>query len=210
MYKIYAKAGWGSVMVEALLELSNQEYELVQIDPKDPDDRRMLAALNPLVQLPTVVVPDGTVMTESGAIALYVAEMAPEAKLAPMPGDKLRAAYLRWHIFLVAAVYASSIVDDHPERWGSEADRADIVARGIAYRQELWSIMERNAGAPWFLGNTFSTIDVFISIMTRWSPKRGWFDKNCPKLRAIAEAVDRIPALQETWNRNFGPDKQYQ
>ena len=93
---------------------------------------------------------------------------------------------------------------------GGDTTYPSLVARGIAYRQELWSIMERNAGAPWFLGNTFSTIDVFIAIMTRWSPKRGWFDKNTPKLRAIAEAVDRIPALAHVWARNFGPDKQYQ
>jgi GST-like protein len=210
MYKVYEREGWGSVMVEAMLELSGQKYELVAIDPSDPDDRRTLSALNPLLQLPTVIVPDGTVMTESGAIALYIAEQAPQAKLAPLPGDKLRAAYLRWHIFLVATVYPSHIIDDHPERWGSEAQRDDIVARGLAYRQELWSVVERNAGAPWFLGETFSSIDIFIAIMTRWAPRRGWFDKNTPKLRAIAEAVDKIPALQKVWARNFGPDKLYQ
>ena len=210
MYKVYARAGWGSVMVEALLELAGQKYELIGIDPGNPDERRKLAALNPLLQLPTVVVPDGSVMTESGAIALYIAEQAPQAKLAPPPGDRLRAAYLRWQIFLVATVYASFIVDDHPERWGDAAQRDDIIARGVAYRQELWTIVERNAGSPWFLGSTFSTLDLFIAIMTRWSPRRGWFEANTPKLRAIAEAVDKMPALAKVWARNFGPDKQYQ
>lgn len=210
MYKVYEREGWGSVMIEALLELAGQEYEMITVDPKNPDDRRMLGALNPLHQLPTVIVPDGTVMTESGAIALYIAEQAPQAKLMPMPGDKLRAAYLRWHVFLVVTVYASSMVDDHPERWGGEAEREEIKARGIAYRQELWSIVERNAGTPWFLGETFSTIDIFIAIMTRWSPRRGWFDKNTPRIRAIAEAADKIPVLQKVWARNFGPSKDYQ
>ncbi len=211
MYKVYVRAGWGSVMVEALLELAGEKYEMIGMDPGgNQDDRRTLASLNPLLQLPTIVVPDGTVMTESGAIALYIAEQAPRGKLAPPPGDRLRAAYLRWQVFLVAAVYASFIVDDHPERWGSEAQSDDIVARGIEYRQELWKIVEQNAGAPWFLGASFSTIDLFIAIMTRWSPRRDWFEKNCPKLRAIAEAVDRMPALAKVWARNFGPDKQYQ
>jgi GST-like protein len=212
MYRIYARAGWGSVMPEALLELSGQPYELIDIDPSgNPDDRRKLAALNPLVQLPTIVVPDGSVMTESGAIALYIAEQAPEAGLAPLAGEPHRAAYLRWHIFLVATVYASFTIDDHPERWGdSEQQRAEIAARGIAYRQELWQLMEQNAGTPWFLGSTFSTIDVFISIMSRWSPRRGWFESNCPTLHSIAVAVDEMPALAGVWARNFGPDKQYQ
>ena len=210
MYKVYEREGWGSAMVEALLELAGQKYELIAIDPSKPDDRRILSALNPLLQLPTVVVPDGTVMTESGAIALYIAEQAPHARLAPMPGDRLRAAWLRWQVFLVATVYASHIVDDHPERWGDEAQRDDIVARGLAWRQELWQVVDRSAGSPWFLGGTFSTIDVFIAIMTRWAPRRAWFEKNTPKLRAIAEAVDRLPALQKVWARNFGPGKDYQ
>jgi GST-like protein len=212
MYKIYARAGWGSVMVEALLELSGQKYELIEIDPRgNPDDRRKLAAINPLVQLPTVVVPDGTVMTESGAIALYIAEQSPEAGLAPLAGEPHRAAYLRWHTFIVANVYASFMIDDAPERWAdSETARSEIVARGIDFRKELWRIVERNAGSPWFLGTTFSTIDVFLSIMSRWSPRRSWFAADCSKLHSIAVAVDEMPALANVWKRNFGPDKDYQ
>ncbi|MDZ4737408.1 MAG: glutathione S-transferase family protein [Rhodospirillaceae bacterium] len=211
MYKVYARAGWGSVLVDALLTLAGQDYELIEIDIRGrPDDLRKLAAINPLVQLPTIVTPDGSVMTESGAIALYIAEQAPQGKLAPPPGDRLRATYLRWQVFLVANVYASSMIDDHPERWGDEARRDDIVARGIAYRKELWGIVEQNTGTPWFLGDRFSTIDLFIAIMTRWSPRRAWFEQSCPRLIAIAQAVDKIPTLGPVWARNFGPDKQYQ
>jgi GST-like protein len=212
MFKVYARAGWGSVMIEALLELGGLPYELIEIDPRgNPADRRKLAAINPLVQLPTVVVPDGTVMTESGAIALYIAEQAREAGLAPLAGEPHRAAYLRWHVFIVANVYASFMIDDMPERWAdSETARAEIVARGMEYRKELWQVLERNAGAPWFLGPTFSTIDVFVSIMTRWSPRRAWFETDCPNLYSIAVAVDEMPALASVWARNFGPDKTYQ
>lgn len=211
MYRIYARDGWGSVMAEALLELTGQKYERIDVDPKtNPAGWQTVEQLNPLRQLPTIVVPDGSVMTESGAIALYIAENAPAGKLAPAPGDRLRATYLRWHVFLVANVYASSMIDDHPERWGDAAQREDIAARGIAWRKELWGLVENNAGAPWFLGETFSTLDVFISIMTRWVPRRPWFEENCPKLMAIARAVDAMPALQPVWKRNFGPDKQYQ
>ena len=42
-----------------------------------------LAELNPLAQVPTVVLPDGTVMTESAAIMLYIDGLVPELGLVP-------------------------------------------------------------------------------------------------------------------------------
>ena len=208
MYKVYSHPGWGSVFVEALLALSDQEYELIDVDIRGkPADRAKLAAINPLVQLPVIVTPDGSVMTESGAIALYIAEQATPCLLAPPPGDGLRATWLRWQVFVVANIYASFMIDDAPSRWADgEAGQASIKARADAYRQTLLPIIERNTGAPWFLGERFSTLDVFVSVMTRWSPRRAWYKANCPKLHAIALSVDRLPALKEIWQRNYGDE----
>lgn len=208
MYKVYACAGWGSVFPEALLALAGIGYERIDVDIRNnPADRAKLASVNPLVQLPTIVTPDGDVMTESGAMALYIAERAPSGLLAPPPGDRLRATYLRWQIFLVANVYASYMIDDMPARWAdSEAGQASVKARADAFRKELLPIVERTAGTPWFLGERFTTLDVFVSVMTRWSPRRDWYRENCPKLYAISLAVDRLPALKEIWRRNYGDE----
>jgi len=206
MYRVYARPNWGSVFVEALLALADEPCERIDVDIRgNPADRAKLAAVNPLVQLPTIVTPDGTVMTESGAIALYIAERARPGLLAPPPGDALRAAWLRWQIFLVANVYASYLIDDMPARWADgEAAQASIKARADVFRRGLIEVVEQNCGAPWFLGARFTTIDVFVSVMTRWSPRRDWYRENCPKLHAIALAVDRMPALAEIWQYNYG------
>lgn len=206
MFQVYATPGWGSVFPEALLALGGLPYQRIDVDTRNkPADRAKLASVNPLAQLPTIVTSDGDVMTESGAMALYIAERAPPGLLAPPPGDKLRATYLRWQIFLVANVYASYMIDDAPARWADgEAGQAVIKARADAFRKELLPIVESNCGSPWFLGDRFSTLDVFVSIMTRWSPRRDWYRENRPKLYAISLAVDRLPALKEIWKRNYG------
>ena len=206
MFQVYATPGWGSVFPEALLALGGIEYQRHDVDTRNnPADRAKLAAVNPLVQLPTIVTPDGAVMTESGAMALYIAERAPAGLLAPPPGDPLRAAYLRWQIFLVANVYASYMIDDAPARWADDAaGQAAIKARADTFRKELLTIVESSAGTPWFLGDRFSTLDMFVSIMTRWSPRRDWYRANCPKLYAISVAVDALPALKEIWRYNYG------
>lgn len=190
MFQVYATPGWGSVFVEALLALANEPYELTDVDVGySPEDRAKLPAGNPLAKLPAIVTPDGTVVIKSGPIALYIAERAPHGLLTPPPGDRLHLAYRSWQINLGMVVDMNCLTDDAP------ASLADV---------------ESIAEQPWFLGEHFTALDVFVSVMTRWSPGREWYRENCPKLHAISVAVDRLSALKEIWARNFGPDKDYQ
>ena len=83
-----------------------------------------------------------------------------------------------------------------------EAAQAPFVATLDAYRQKLWRQLESQAGTPWFLGDRFSALDIFIAVMTRWGPRRPWFETETPKLFAIARAVDGLPQLADMWKRN--------
>jgi len=48
--------------------------------------RERLRAINPVAQLPTLVTPDGSVMTESAAITLHLAEVTGDDSLVPSVG----------------------------------------------------------------------------------------------------------------------------
>ena len=63
--------------------------------------------------------------------------------------------------------------------------------------------MEAEAGAPWFLGDRFSALDLYIAVMTRWRPRRAWFAAHAPKLHGIALAAERVPEIAGVWRRNF-------
>jgi GST-like protein len=67
----------------------------------------------------------------------------------------------------------------------------------------LWGIVEEAAGAPWFLGDRFSALDIYVAAMTRWRPKRPWFAEHAPRLHAIALAADAEPRLAQVWARNY-------
>ena len=64
--------------------------------------------------------------------------------------------------------------------------------------------LEAAAGAPWFLGGQASALDLYVAVMTWWRPGRTWFGEHCPKLAAIAKAVDARPALRPVWKANVG------
>jgi GST-like protein len=170
----------GSAIVEAALVLAKIPYDREEAD----------AAGTPLVQVPTLILPDGTVMTESAAIILYLDGLVPELGLVPPVKDPLRRDFLRWLMFLVAAVYPTFTTGDDPPG----ADE---------HRKSLWRLVEGSVRGPWFLGERPSALDLFVSVMTRWPPRREWFAESCPRLYKLAVDVDADPRLSSVWRANF-------
>jgi GST-like protein len=205
-YTLWGRAGWGSTLVEAQLVWYGLPFTFKPVGDllREPDSRAELQKVNPLAQVPTLVMPDGQVMSESAAITLLLADIAGTDSLVPAPGAPERAAFLRWLVFIVANIYPTFTYADDPARFVSvNAARDPFRAATDAYAQRLWKQVESAARGPWFLGNRFSALDIYIGVMTRWRPKRGWFETETPKLFAIARRADARPELAEVWKRNF-------
>lgn len=159
--------------------------------------------VNPLAQLPTLILPDGTTMTESAAIALLLAERYPQAGLAPGPESPLRAAFLRRLIWIVTNVYPTFMYGYYPERWVSAGGQS-LRSSTDAYRERLWREFEADVReGGWTLGAQFSALDVYVAVMTHWGPGRAWFASHCPRLRAVAARADAHPLLRAVLQRNF-------
>ena len=203
-WRVIGCRGCGSVIAEAALVLAGIAYDREEVDYTQAGPAlEALRALNPLGQLPTLVMPDGAVMTETAAIALHVDELVPAAGLLPPPRDPERREALRWLIFLVGAVYPTFTYGDEPEKWVGEAGPA-LRESTHAHRQLLWQQVEAAAQGPWFLGARFSILDIYVCAMSHWRPRRAWFAANCPTLFAIATALDDDPRLLGLWAQNFG------
>ena len=205
-YTLWGRAGWGSTLVEAQLVWYGLPFRFEPVGDllREPDSRIRLQAVNPLAQVPTLILPDGQIMSESAAITLLLADIAGSDSLVPTPGAPERAAFLRWLVFIVANIYPTFTYADDPARFVSvSAARDPFRAATDAYAQRLWKQVEAHARAPWFLGDRFSALDIYISVMTRWRPRRGWFETETPKLFAIARRVDGRLELAEVWKRNF-------
>src|SRR5207237_10453872 len=106
---------------------------------------------------------------ESAAMVLYANDRAPSAGLLPAPDHPDRAAALRWLIFLVGAIYPTFTYGDDPSRYVAGEDaRAELRASTDAQRKDLWRMVEGASRSPWFLGDRFSVIDIYLWVMARW------------------------------------------
>lgn len=208
-HRLYGRPGWGSAIVEAqLVRLGLPfDYEAVPNLFDSAQGRADLDRVNPLAQVPTLELPDGSVLTESAAITLHLADATGRDDLVPAAGAAERPAFLRWLVFLVANLYPTFTYADDPQRFVHDESSAKAFEEAVlAYRRRLWTIVDGTAAAPWFLGERFSALDLYLAVMTHWRPGRAWFDANTPALAAIARRAGEMPELLAVWHHNF-PDE---
>ena len=162
--------GCGNAIAESAFALAGIDFDYEEVDYSDDSPTRSrLLQVNPLGQVPTLVLPDGTVMTESLAMIHWANDVAPKAGLIPPPGDPARPAFYRWAVFLIAAVYPTFTYGDDPKKWVPNEEGAKQLRKSTdAHRQAMWKQLEEVAGDPWFLGSTRSAIDLYLPCMTRW------------------------------------------
>jgi GST-like protein len=181
--------GCGNVIVESALAFAGIPYDYEEVDyAADSPTRARLVSVNPLGQVPAMVLPDGAVITESLAMLHYIDDLAPGAKLIPARGDPLRPVFYRWAAFLVAAIYPTFTYGDDTSKWVANGEGAKQLRESTnRHRENLWRQVDSDARGPWFLGGAMSALDLYIAPMTYWRPGRKWFAANAPRLFAIAE-----------------------
>jgi GST-like protein len=205
-FQLYENPGWGSAIVEAQLAIYGLPFRLIAAGgTSDPVAvQRAMRGVNPVLQVPALILPSGEVMTETAAMTLYLADVAGTDALVPTASAPERAAFLRWLIFLVAAVYPSFAYGDVPTRFVPADGAAAFQARVIDHRKAMWLVMEAEAAGPWFLGQRFSAIDVYLAVMTRWRPGVPWFQAETPRLWSAGTAAALRPEVAPVMTRNFG------
>lgn len=178
--------------IKWLLEEAGVSYELVHVDlqagaHKTPEFLR----LNPDGKLPTLIDrgPDGTwstVVTESAAIVIYVADLAPAGGLAPTPGDPRRGPYLTW-IAYVAAALEPALAD---AVWPRAAPPPAMAIGWPPYEAALDRVAAALEAAPYLTGDSFTAADLMVGSMLNWVS--GW--GKLPKPERFADYLARITA----------------
>jgi GST-like protein len=202
--ELHGCKGCGSVVVEALLDLAGETYTRSVFAWDDKGAWERLKAVNPLAQVPTLVLDDGTILSESAGIALWLAERYSKMELLPDDASQRALAY-RWMVSFATNVYGPIIIGDFPERWvdGDEAHKS-LKAHALERLKHAWRSFEDSiAPAPFIFGNRLSVLDVYVAMISRWRPGRVWLTEHCPRAMSAVAATEAVPSIAATWSRNF-------
>lgn len=87
-YRLFSRHQTGGMAIEAALDEAGVPYELVDVPrPVTPEQKAEFAKINPRLQVPVLLHPDGTVITEGPAILHHLGDAFPDAGLIPPSGS---------------------------------------------------------------------------------------------------------------------------
>lgn len=206
MLTIFGAVGSGSVPIEAALTLLEVQYQVVEaVTWESEEARQRVEKVNPLRQVPALVLPSGEIITESAAILIYLADLYAPGRLAPGLSSSKRGQYLRWMTYVSAAIYSLAWIKDDPLRVAENPENgARIISRVHDRIVFCWHEMDRQIlPGRYILGDELTVLDLYVAVISRFSPGRMRFCESAPKMAHIVRRVDAEPRLEDFWAKRF-------
>ena len=172
-----------------LLEEIGAPYELTEISGTERRSAEHLAR-HPLGRVPALELGDGTMVFESAAICLALADLNPDAELIAAVASPQRALTYQWVLFAVAELEAPLF------RWLRELaddDAADSPSRE-RFAQAAAAIESALSGHDWLVGDRFSVADVLCASVLGGAHSRDLLG-DWPGLQAYVERAEARPAF---------------
>ncbi|WP_233370557.1 glutathione S-transferase N-terminal domain-containing protein [Roseateles cellulosilyticus] len=205
MLTLYGTLRSGSAAIEAALARAGLAYTPVDAASWNPGPGLdELRRVNPLGQIPTLVLADGTVLTESAAILIHLGLTLPPGLL--LPGDaQARARALRGLVYIPANCYSAITVIDYPERFCEPCDDAMTERIRAGTRQTLhhhWRVFADefcvgfDAGAP-------GSLELLATVVSKWSGTRAMLQADRPAFHAQLLRVEQHPEVAAVFRRHW-------
>lgn len=198
-YRLYWSHRTAAIFADACLAEIGADCERIRV--KRTDDRvddPDFEAISPMKQIPALVLPDGTVLCESLAIALALAERHPAANLLPAVGSTERAIAYRWLLHIMFNIYETDLRQSYPDRYTTDPDGWPGVKAAAEARMD-WGFRVVEEAIPddadWFLATEFSLIDVFLAVTAAWHYDTPALLARSPRIARVCRAVRARPAL---------------
>jgi glutathione S-transferase len=141
-----------------MLEEIGQPYTVETLDYATTMKAPAYLAINPMGKVPALRHGE-TVVTETSAICVYLADAFPQAGLAPPPGDRLRAPYYRWLFFTAGPVEAAAT----NKALGFVAPPEREPMMGYGNIERVMKVLEEAVSkADFLVGDHFSAADLYV------------------------------------------------
>ena len=165
--KFYTNPMSRGQIVRWMLEEVGEPYDTEVLDYASTMKQERYLAINPMGKVPAIV-HGGKVVTECAAICAYLADVFPQAGLAPT--DEEKADYYRWLFF--AAGPLEQAVTNKAAGFEPSAERGRMFGYGN-YDLAVDTLARHLAGRSFVCGDRFSAADVYVGSQVMWGTQFG-------------------------------------
>jgi len=188
--KLYYAKGTIAIATAIALHEAGLDFEPVHLDFRAGEQTGPeYQAINPKGRVPALVTDQG-ILTETGAILDYIADIAPAAGL--RPSGPYEAAKMREAMcYLASTMHVNHAHKMRSHRWASEESSfADMKAKSVQTMTDSAAHVENHMlQGPYVLGETFSLADPYLYVACNWLEGDGVTVADYPKITAFIEAM---------------------
>lgn len=163
--KLYYAPGACSLSPHIVAREAGIDLQLVKVDmtTKTIEDQGDFLAVNPKGYVPALRLPDGHVLTENAVMVQYLADLAPEKKLAPAQGSFERLRLAEALVFIATELHKGMSPLYNPA--ASAELRASLIER-LGLR---WSYLASCVGDKPYVFGDFTVVDSYaFYVMRAW------------------------------------------
>lgn len=190
--KLYYSPGACSLSPHIVLQELGLPYTPVLASTKSHklQDGTDFYTINPLGYVPLLELDDGKRLHEGPAIVQYLADQAPDKKLAPANGTWERYKLQEWLTFIGTELHKSFSPLFNPAS-------TDDVKNGARERitGRLKFVENELAGKQYLMGDQFTVADAYLFTVTNWAKLTGVDLSGFPNLNQYRERVGARPAV---------------
>lgn len=188
---LYTNPQSRGAMVHWMLEEIGCPYR-IEVKEFGPDMKSPeYLAINPMGKVPALR-HGNTIVTETGAILCYLADLFPEAKLAPPPAE--RGAYYRW-LFFVAGC-CEPAMSNKSVGWNPDTPELQVRFGYGSYELTLGTVAKAIEGRRYIAGDRFTAADLYMASFLYWGMMFGVVEKRPVFEAYVAPHVGRPASIR--------------
>jgi glutathione S-transferase len=169
MIKLYWAPGTCALASHIALEEAGAKYDTVRLDFRQADQRKPdYLKVNPKGRVPALVTERG-ILTETPAILAWIAQMHPQAKLAPAdPFDFAQAQ--AFNSYLCATVHPAHAHGPRASRWSDDAAAQETMKAKVPQNMsDCFALIESEyLKGSWVMGADYSICDPYLYTISNW------------------------------------------
>jgi len=198
MLTFFYSPGSCALATHLALEHSGLAYTAKKVDFSKQEQRSPeFLKINPKGRVPALVT-DAGVLAENPALLVYIAQLAPEANLAPLDDPWLFAQMQSFNSYLASTVHVAHAHRYRGYRWSDdEAAIATMVKKVPQNMRDCFSLIESDyLRGPWVLGDMYSVSDMYLFTICRWLAGDEVDINEFPRVADHFRRMQELPAVQ--------------
>ncbi|QRK07883.1 glutathione transferase GstA [Archangium violaceum] len=191
--KLYYSPGACSLSPHIVLREAGLDFQVEKVDlrAKKTESGKDFTAINPKGYIPALQFDDGNILTEGPAIVQYIADKAPQSKLAPANGTLERYRLQELLNFISTELHKNFTPLFNPS-FPEEGKKIQRELLGKRF-DTLSTQLEKG---PFLMGEQFTVADAYLFTVLGWSQFTGIDLSQWPVLKAYHARVAERPNVQ--------------